>query len=254
MVVHQVLNSYHNNYNVRIWRNSFFDSHFHGNYELIYCIEGAPEVTVNGISETLSPGEMIMIPPYAVHSLQTKNTRTWVGVFAGDYIASFDRKHQYTCFSKFRCDPQIEAFLQTHLFRLEQPEKYLFIGCLYMVCNECIKNAIPYASNLNYTFMYDVITYISENIRQELSMKNLADAMNYEYHYFSSLFHKCFSINFKSFINIFRFEKACNLLSGKDLTSTQIAEECGFGSVRNFNRVFKDLSGFTPNEYRKQQQ
>jgi len=253
MVFHQVLNSYRNNCNVRIFENTAFDLHFHGNYELIYCIEGTPEVTVNGISETLSPGEMILIPPYVVHSLQTKNTKTWVGVFAGDYISSFDRKHQYACHSKFRCDPQIESFLQAHLFCLNPPEKYLHIACLYMVCNECIKHAVPYSANLNYSFMYEVISYISQNIRQEISMKALADAMNYEYHYFSSLFHKCFSINFKSFINIFRFEKACSLLSAEVMSATQIAEACGFGSVRNFNRVFKDLSGFTPNEYRKQQ-
>ena len=252
MISHQISNSYRNHYDVRIWKNASVGSHFHGNYEIIYCFEGTPQIIANGITQDLSPGELVLIPPYTVHSLLIQNAKIWVCVFAADYITSFERRHQYALYSKFRCDDSIADFLRDHLFRLEAPERYLHIACLYLVCNECVKNATPLCTNQNYMFMYDVIEYISQNIQQELSMQALADAMNYEYHYFSALFNKCFSINFKSFVNMFRFEKACSLLLKDDLNSTQIAEACGFGSVRNFNRVFKDLSGQTPNEYKKQ--
>jgi len=31
---------------------------------------------------------------------------------------------------------------------------------------------------------------------------------------------------------------------------TEIALRCGFGSIRNFNRSFKELTGLSPQEYR----
>ena len=248
MIYHQVLNSYSGNYNARIYHNITCDPHFHGNYELIYNFTGNVQVTVSGNACVLDPGELILIPPYTVHSLEIRDAKTWVGVFAEDFILSFDRKD--LLYSKFRCAPDVEQFLRQHLFTAQTIERFLHISCLYMVCSQCVEHATVYQTNLDYTFMHDVISYITANIRQELTMNQLADAMNYEYHYFSALFHKCFSMNFKSFLNIFRFEMACSLLNEKELSASQLAEACGFGSVRNFNRVFKALSGYTPNQYR----
>lgn len=57
-------------------------------------------------------------------------------------------------------------------------------------------------------------------------------------------------MSFKKFINALRFEYACELLPREDVSITEICGKCGFGSLRNFNRVFKALSGMTPNEYR----
>ncbi|MBO5060012.1 MAG: helix-turn-helix transcriptional regulator [Clostridia bacterium] len=99
--------------------------------------------------------------------------------------------------------------------------------------------------------MYRVIEYISENLSEDIKLKEMAHTLNYEYHYFSTLFHKCFCINFKSFINIFRFDAACKLLGDGAETITDVCNKCGFGSIRNFNRVFKQLGGITPGEYRK---
>ena len=60
--------------------------------------------------------------------------------------------------------------------------------------------------------MNSVISYISDNIDNDISMQGLADALGYEYHYLSALFNQCFSMNFKKFLNIYKVEKACSLL------------------------------------------
>ena len=41
-----------------------------------------------------------------------------------------------------------------------------------------------------------------------------------------------------------------NLLKNTQRTVVDIALECGFGSERNFYRTFKELTGYTPKEYR----
>ena len=253
MIVHQVTNSYKNyNYNAFVYSNIRWFPHFHGNFELIYAISGNVDVTVNGNVCTLSTGELLLISPYNIHSLEIYNeSKIWVGVFSGDFVAPFFKKNKNTHYSKFRCNEFVEAFLKEKLFFQGKPEHYSLMGCLYLVINECLKNAAVIDCDKYDEFIYNIIDYISENLCENISLESISDALGYERHYFSSLFHKCFSMNFRNFVNLFRFEKACNLLMENDMTITQICYECGFGSIRSFNRIFKEMSGKTPGEYRK---
>lgn len=252
MILHQVPNSYGNyNYNAFIYTETLWESHFHGNYELIYGIEGETEVLLNSIKYTLTKGELILVSPYTIHSLNGfKNSKIWVGVFSEDFIVSFAEKNKFTSFIKFRCDAKINSILEENLFYQGEPEHYLLVACLYMVCNECLKNASSTSKKQDNKFVYQVIEYISENLSENISLKKIAYNLNYEYHYFSALFNKYFFMNFKNFINIYRFDMACKLLANRYETVTSVCNQCGFGSIRNFNRVFKQLGGLTPSEYR----
>ncbi len=250
MILHQVTNSRGNyNYNAFIYNNIYWVPHFHGNFELIYVYEGNVNISLNGVAEVLHKGELILIPPYTVHSLDVKCGKTWVGVFSEDYIYSYCKKYKYVKYSKFKCGDDVEKILQNHLFYEGVPDRFMRISCLYMVCNECIKNATLCDSEQNNTFVHRVVTYVCDNLSGDVELKDIADFMNYEYHYFSSLFNQYFGISFKGFVNQLRVEKACALLSENENSITYIAQFCGFGSIRNFNRVFKNLCGCTPREY-----
>lgn len=252
MVIHQISNSLSNyNYNAFIYTNTNWDEHFHGNYELVYVFDGKTKITINGTQDTLLQGEIILIPPYTVHSLEIDNAKTWVGVFSEDHIVSYSKKYKYIRSSKFTLSNEVEQILKSQLFFEGTPDRFMLISCLYMVCNECIKNATSHKSEQNYEFISGVVNYIHNNIENNISLIDVATSMNYEQHYFSCLFHQYFSMNFKNFVNFFRFEKACTLLAQEKYTITYVAESCGFGSIRNFNRVFKKLGGCTPKEYKK---
>ena len=252
MIVHQVTNSYGNyNYNAFVYNDISWYTHFHANYELIYTIEGSTRVIINGETHFLDAGELIFISPYTTHNFSSDaDTKTWIGVFSEEFVSSFSRKNRHKRFSKFRCDEGIEKILKERLFYEGEPDRYMLIGCLYLVCNECVKNAQTVDSDRNDEFVHRIIDYISQNLANDITLQGAADFLGYEYHYFSSLFNKCFSMNFKSFLCMVRYEEACQMLleGGKDVTL--ICSECGFGSIRNFNRVFKKMSGITPTEYR----
>lgn len=252
MIWHQVSNSYGNyNYNAYIYSDTVWATHFHGNYELVYCFEGTTDVIVNGIPDTLTTDELLLISPYAVHSLNIpKTSKTWIGVFSKDFINDFAQKYQFSAFGKFHCDREIKSFLKENLFVTSRPEHYMHIACLYLVCSQCLKNGKHVKAVDNPGFMEKTISYIAENLDKDISMESISDKLNYEYHYFSNLFHHCFSINFKKFINVLRFEEACKLLPDKSLSITDISNMCGFGSIRNFNRIFKEFADISPSEYR----
>lgn len=252
MIVHQLSNSGgSHNYNAFLYTDRKYSTHFHANPELIYAVEGKTEVCVNGVSDVLEPGEFLLISPYATHSFRTpENAVSWVGVFSKDFVPDFASKHAFTSFSKFRCDAEIEAFLKAHLIHEETPDHYLLTACLYLVCGQCVRHATEITQSGTVDFAREVVGYITENLAGSITMRDTAKQLNYEYHYFSSLFNKCFSMNFRRFINVLRFDQACALLSKKEQSITEICIACGFESTRSFNRVFKEFSGMTPREYR----
>lgn len=252
MIFHQPFNSKMNfNYNAYIYSNTGYDSHFHSNYELIYVFEGEMQVFVNAREFILRGGNTLLISPFAVHSFKVPaDTRAWVGVFSKDFVADFASKNGHRQFSSFTLPQEQVGLLKTQLFFEGKPEHYSCKAFLYLVCAECKKQAKVISSE-NKGFRDAVISTISREFQNDISLKELAENLGYEYHYFSSLFHKCFNMDYKKFINLFRFERACKLLETENQAITEIYTLCGFSSLRNFNRVFKEMSGITPLEYKR---
>lgn len=94
--------------------------------------------------------------------------------------------------------------------------------------------------------------FIEEHHTEELSLGQVAKAVNTSIFYFCKLFRKVTSITFTEFVSRTRVEKAKNLLLNPNLRVSEIAFEVGFQSLTHFNRTFKRLMGLSPTEYREQ--
>lgn len=94
--------------------------------------------------------------------------------------------------------------------------------------------------------------YIIEHQTEELSLGQVARAVNTSTFYFCKIFKKFTGINFTDYLSRVRIEKAKNLLLNPNLRVSEIAFEVGFQSLTHFNRVFKRILGQSPTEYREQ--
>ena len=95
-------------------------------------------------------------------------------------------------------------------------------------------------------------SYILEHQSEELSLGQVAKAVNASSFYFCKLFKKSTGINFIDYVSQLRIEKAKNLLLNPNCLISEIAFEVGFQSLTHFNRVFKKLTGQSPSQYRAQ--
>ena len=88
----------------------------------------------------------------------------------------------------------------------------------------------------------------------DLSLQVLAKDLKIPKHHLTQLFSVRIGKNFYQYINVFRVEHACELISKSESgTLETLAFESGFNSKTTFNRYFKAQMGCTPSEYREQQ-
>jgi AraC-like DNA-binding protein len=96
--------------------------------------------------------------------------------------------------------------------------------------------------------------FIREHQAENLSLGQVAKAVNTSTFYFCKMFKKVTGVNFTDYVSRVRIEKAKDLLLNPNLRVSEIAYEVGFQSLTHFNRVFKRILGQSPTEYRGQLQ
>jgi AraC-like DNA-binding protein len=70
-----------------------------------------------------------------------------------------------------------------------------------------------------------------------------------EFH-FCRLFQSLVGTSFKDYLNAIRADAAEELILSGGQSITTVAMECGFNTIRTFNRVFKAVKGYTPSSLR----
>lgn len=97
----------------------------------------------------------------------------------------------------------------------------------------------------------NIVSYINENYRENLTLENIATACNANRFYINHVFSKNSGTTITHYIMNKRMDHATNLLTNTNLTITQIALDSGFNNLNYFCRMFKKHTGRTPREYRK---
>lgn len=97
----------------------------------------------------------------------------------------------------------------------------------------------------------EVVEYIRENYKEEISLEKVVKRYHVNYSYFSRLFYKEVGESFTDYVTRVRMDQAKFLLVVTDDTISQIAEQSGYDNEKYFMKLFKKMEGCTPSEYRK---
>ena len=92
--------------------------------------------------------------------------------------------------------------------------------------------------------------YIDQHLDEELSRSILAKTVFLSEDYVSKVFVKSVGESIPSYITRRRMERAKEYLEKSSLPVNRIALEVGYSNFSYFSKMFRDFSGYTPNEYR----
>lgn len=98
----------------------------------------------------------------------------------------------------------------------------------------------------------DTFNYVRENFKQPISIEEISTHVNMTPPAFCRYFKKVTQKTFTQFVNEYRLVHATKLLSEQQESIQTICFECGFNNFSHFNKLFKNHTGKTPTEYRKE--
>ncbi|MBP3361542.1 MAG: AraC family transcriptional regulator [Clostridia bacterium] len=227
-----------------------FPYHLHQCFELITVLSGEMNVMIDGEKYTIHPEEAVLVFPNQLHSLKSTKCEHMLCIFSPNLVKAF-----YMNVSK--------KIPVNNLFNLSRPVGDILKkldnnsslinkkGVLYLVCGEFDKPE-NYRDLMgdNYNLIYKIFQFVENNYNGDCSLNNLSKQTGFSYHYLSRYFKNTVKISFNSYVNQYRINNACYILKNNECSVLQCSSDCGYSSLRSFNRNFKAITGLTPMEFK----
>ncbi|MCR5055135.1 MAG: AraC family transcriptional regulator, partial [Lachnospiraceae bacterium] len=132
-------------------------------------------------------------------------------------------------------------------------------GYLYILFGEILKNGL-YTKNETDSIsqeriisLKNVLSYISDNYTENISLDNLAKIAGMNPKYFCRYFKSMTDRTPIDYLNYYRIESACEMLSTKDISIGEVAISCGFNDESYFIKTFHKYKDITPKQYVKRE-
>ena len=231
--------------------------HWHIDHEIIHCETGRILVTLNGQIVTLYPGDSVYCYSRDIHQVSSEKGSV----------------NSMIVFSPLKLPRDLPiSRLQSPIIRNDT----VFHSAFDVVYRE-INELPPYYEELSYSSLSqylillmrsypqaeplsaDKLHKVSEqkrlvetltNSSAYITFQDAARMMGYSESYFSRYFKSIFGVTFSQYMNAIKTSDAMLLLCGNpEMTITQVADHCGFNTIRHFNRVFKELTGVSPSDF-----
>jgi AraC-like DNA-binding protein len=110
---------------------------------------------------------------------------------------------------------------------------------------------VPTVAQTDQDRMQRVCHYIDTNVTNEIDRDQVAAVAHLSPGAFSRFFKQRTGKTLPEYVNALRIGRACELLADEKWKVTDVAMECGFHNLANFNRHFRALTKLTPREYRR---
>ncbi len=98
----------------------------------------------------------------------------------------------------------------------------------------------------------EVLEFIQTNHKKQIGLEAVAGKVSMTPSAFCRFFKKKTNKTFTNYLIDIRVATACKLLTEGDYTVSETCFESGYNSTSNFHRHFRRVTGFSPNEYKRQ--
>lgn len=250
------------------YTNISFLAHWHQEIELVYLRSGSARFCINEHNFTARAGDLVLIDTGDIHysdSSEMKNELDFL-IFDPSVVSPLYRHSNFA-------HPLITAktlenwgltrelanlFKTTHTELATQKPYYQEIvtatlrSFWYRLRRVLPREAPETAGNRRSHMleeMQQLLAYMDTHYGEDITLSFAAEKMNFSESYFSRVFKRLMGINFVTYLNMIRVEHAAAELKASGKRVLDIALSSGFNNIRTFNRVFKEITGYTPSQF-----
>jgi len=253
--------------------------HYHNNYEIYLQTDGTREIFFQHDKYLLKPGTLCMIYPHIFHAIQStdadKPYSRYIVSFSGKIFNSFLRKAEVdSIFNKLSsCIMQLDReqidtvinhiktmdkYWAMYLKGVSRSKKLAYIE-VYRLLDSIIEMTHKKPEMLNWanvskisdSEIYNVLLYIDLHYKEDIEVKDMLKLAHMSKSSFYRSFKDITGDSFSHYLNHLRAAKAHELLSQTNLPLYKIAENTGFSSTAHMTRIFREIHGISPSEYRR---
>ena len=243
--------------NEHVWvgkyRNLHNISHWHMEHELIACREGSAQVMLDDTMFNITQQQCIFCHSGRVHYISASPDSLLL-------VCLFNEKMYDPITSPFALEnPVFEdrygILPKLSEIRHELQNQPIFFECrTEAMIGEILVDVFRGEPLRKAQWQFsDVITRYKQLLNhidleyEHITYQNAVQFMNMSDAYFSRYFKRQAGMTFSQYLNVVRIEKAVQLLdSAPTMKITDVMLRCGFNTIRSFNRVFREVTGFTP--------
>lgn len=191
------------------------------------------------LEETLRGLPLYIIEKRIPYTQAKKETLNLTGLFKAyltDKKINLEDISETASLDRLRNPDDINEFIETFL-------QYTGIVCNYLTDKKLRKNSI---------LVNSIKQYITAHLHMEISLNSTADAFFISPFYLSKIFKEETGFNYIEYVMECKMNKAKELLSTTNMGIGNIIERIGYSQTSYFSRKFKEYTGMTPNEYRRE--
>ena len=210
---------------------------------LHYVISGYGRFEREGKTYRVAPGDMFVIPPYLETYYEADKDKPWhyiwIGFMADDKLSSV--------FSSpiIRCPGVGQVFEDMRRCSDMESGKSAFLGSriweLISLILESDKDHVDYIEK--------AIHYIRSEYMYDINIGLLAERLNLDRSYFTTLFTQKIGVSPGRYLSNLRLEKAAELMSVYGESPTTAAMSVGYPDIYHFSKAFKQKYGCSPRQY-----
>lgn len=248
--------------------------HFHPEYEIVYISNGRGKRHIGDHVSFYENGDLIFLGPNMPHfgfseELYDEHVEIVVQMredfLGGEFLSKpemvaikhlFERSRQGVTFhgeTKHRIGERLVQLVEYNGF-----DRLLnLLSILQSLAHSgeyTLLNAGSFAVEVNaqdHERMRSIYEFVGANFQRLIPLDEIAHEINMTVPAFCRYFKKLTNKTFTHFVNEFRIAHACRMLSDEHLSISAVSYESGFNNLSHFNKLFRQITGLSPRDYRR---